>query len=211
MEKLSGMFIRRSRFFFHPGSRIQGPKKAATLFSRQDFVEYSYRNFWQYSYSCIFRDEESETFYDEHYFRKQELRELKLLQKQEQKQFQVRILLFRCSKVKVVLLYTPLQLLCLSREVLPLLFLKVSINLCKSMTPLMKLWLLPVEKVKRLHSAGFHIALVFSLQNRQCFASSMSGQLFICCNWMRKHLKLWNAMPQKDFRCKSTPLWVDFS
>merc|ERR1711892_1214477 len=32
--------------------------------------------------------EESETFYDEHYFRKQELRELKLLQKQEQKQFQ---------------------------------------------------------------------------------------------------------------------------
>jgi STE20-like kinase len=35
------------------------------------------------------RDEESETFYDEHYFRKQELRELKLLQKQEQKQFQV--------------------------------------------------------------------------------------------------------------------------
>ena len=36
----------------------------------------------------IYRDEESETFYDEHYFRKQELRELKLLQKQEQKQFQ---------------------------------------------------------------------------------------------------------------------------
>jgi len=36
----------------------------------------------------IYRDEESETFYDEHYFRKQELRELKMLQKQEQKQFQ---------------------------------------------------------------------------------------------------------------------------
>merc|ERR1719394_59641 len=36
----------------------------------------------------IYRDEESETFYDEHYFRKQELRDLKLLQKQEQKQFQ---------------------------------------------------------------------------------------------------------------------------
>jgi len=36
----------------------------------------------------IYRDEESETFYDEHYFRKQELSDLKLLQKQEQKQFQ---------------------------------------------------------------------------------------------------------------------------
>merc|ERR1719197_897060 len=36
----------------------------------------------------IYRDEENQTFYDEHYFRKQELRELKLLQKQEQKQFQ---------------------------------------------------------------------------------------------------------------------------
>jgi len=40
------------------------------------------------SSKVIYRDEESETFYDEHYFRKQELRELKLLQKQEQKQFQ---------------------------------------------------------------------------------------------------------------------------
>ena len=37
----------------------------------------------------IYGDEENQTFYDEHYFRKQELRELKLLQKQEQKQFQV--------------------------------------------------------------------------------------------------------------------------
>merc|ERR550534_257570 len=37
----------------------------------------------------IYRDEESETFYDEHYFRKQELRDLKLLQKQEQKRFEV--------------------------------------------------------------------------------------------------------------------------
>merc|ERR1719197_1587023 len=37
----------------------------------------------------IYRDEESETFYDEHYFRKQELRDLKLLQKQEEKQFEV--------------------------------------------------------------------------------------------------------------------------
>ena len=36
----------------------------------------------------IYGDEENERFYDEHYFRKQELRELKLLQKQEQKQFQ---------------------------------------------------------------------------------------------------------------------------
>ena len=36
----------------------------------------------------IYRDEDNETFYDEHYFRKQELRELKMLQKQEQKQFQ---------------------------------------------------------------------------------------------------------------------------
>merc|ERR1739838_152921 len=36
----------------------------------------------------IYGDEENQTFYDEHYFRKQELRELKLLQKQEQKQFQ---------------------------------------------------------------------------------------------------------------------------
>ena len=41
----------------------------------------------------IYGDEENERFYDEHYFRKQELRELKLLQKQEQKQFQVRFLL----------------------------------------------------------------------------------------------------------------------
>ena len=32
--------------------------------------------------------EENERFYDDHYFRKQELRELKMLQKQEQKQFQ---------------------------------------------------------------------------------------------------------------------------
>ena len=37
----------------------------------------------------IYGDEENQKFYDEHYFRKQELRELKLLQKQEQKQFQV--------------------------------------------------------------------------------------------------------------------------
>ena len=37
----------------------------------------------------IYGDEENQTFYDESYFRKQELRELKLLQKQEQKQFQV--------------------------------------------------------------------------------------------------------------------------
>ena len=36
----------------------------------------------------IYGDEENEKYYDEHYFRKQELRELKLLQKQEQKQFQ---------------------------------------------------------------------------------------------------------------------------
>merc|ERR1719348_2816159 len=36
----------------------------------------------------IYRDEDNQTFYDEHYFRKQELRELKMLQKQEQKQFQ---------------------------------------------------------------------------------------------------------------------------
>merc|ERR1712001_118296 len=36
----------------------------------------------------IYGDEENQKFYDEHYFRKQELRELKLLQKQEQKQFQ---------------------------------------------------------------------------------------------------------------------------
>ena len=36
----------------------------------------------------IYGDEENERYYDEHYFRKQELRELKLLQKQEQKQFQ---------------------------------------------------------------------------------------------------------------------------
>merc|ERR1711902_194638 len=36
----------------------------------------------------IYGDEENQTFYDEHYFRKQELRELKMLQKQEQKQFQ---------------------------------------------------------------------------------------------------------------------------
>jgi len=36
----------------------------------------------------IYGDEENERFYDDHYFRKQELRELKLLQKQEQKQFQ---------------------------------------------------------------------------------------------------------------------------
>jgi hypothetical protein len=50
------------------------------------------REYKMYVHIC--RDEESETFYDEHYFRKQELRELKLLQKQEQKQFQVRILLF---------------------------------------------------------------------------------------------------------------------
>ena len=47
-------------------------------------------------YSCfawflqvIYGDgEENERFYDDHYFRKQELRELKMLQKQEQKQFQ---------------------------------------------------------------------------------------------------------------------------
>ena len=43
------------------------------------------------------RDEESETFYDEQYFRKQELRELKLLQKQEQKQFQVCVSRFSCK------------------------------------------------------------------------------------------------------------------
>ncbi len=36
----------------------------------------------------IYGDDENERFYDDHYFRKQELRELKLLQKQEQKQFQ---------------------------------------------------------------------------------------------------------------------------
>lgn len=36
----------------------------------------------------IYGDEDNQRFYDEHYFRKQELRELKLLQKQEQKQFQ---------------------------------------------------------------------------------------------------------------------------
>ncbi len=36
----------------------------------------------------IYGDDENQTYYDEHYFRKQELRELKLLQKQEQKQFQ---------------------------------------------------------------------------------------------------------------------------
>ncbi len=36
----------------------------------------------------IYGDEENQRFYDEHYFRKQELRELKQLQKQEQKQFQ---------------------------------------------------------------------------------------------------------------------------
>merc|ERR1711981_911975 len=35
----------------------------------------------------IYGDEDNQ-FYDDHYFRKQELRELKLLQKQEQKQFQ---------------------------------------------------------------------------------------------------------------------------
>lgn len=36
----------------------------------------------------IYGDDENDRYYDEHYFRKQELRELKLLQKQEQKQFQ---------------------------------------------------------------------------------------------------------------------------
>ena len=36
----------------------------------------------------IYGDDENQRFYDEHYFRKQELRELKQLQKQEQKQFQ---------------------------------------------------------------------------------------------------------------------------
>merc|ERR1711974_397523 len=36
----------------------------------------------------IYRDEDNQTFYDEHYFRKQQVRELKMLQKQEQKQFQ---------------------------------------------------------------------------------------------------------------------------
>ena len=36
----------------------------------------------------IYGDDENDRFYDDHYFRKQELRELKLLQKQEQKQFQ---------------------------------------------------------------------------------------------------------------------------
>ncbi|XP_040576633.1 serine/threonine-protein kinase 10 isoform X2 [Lepeophtheirus salmonis] len=40
------------------------------------------------SSKVIYGDDENERFYDEHYFRKQELRELKLLQKQEQKQFQ---------------------------------------------------------------------------------------------------------------------------
>ena len=44
------------------------------------------------------RDEESETFYDEQYFRKQELRELKLLQKQEQKQFQVCVSRILCNQ-----------------------------------------------------------------------------------------------------------------
>merc|ERR1711981_175236 len=38
--------------------------------------------------SKIIYGDENQKFYDEHYFRKQELRELKLLQKQEQKQFQ---------------------------------------------------------------------------------------------------------------------------
>ena len=48
----------------------------------------------------IYGDEDNQKFYDEHYFRKQELRELKLLQKQEQKQFQVRKSTFdRISKV----------------------------------------------------------------------------------------------------------------
>jgi len=36
----------------------------------------------------IYGDDENQRFYDDHYFRKQELRELKQLQKQEQKQFQ---------------------------------------------------------------------------------------------------------------------------
>merc|ERR1719385_217259 len=36
----------------------------------------------------IYGDDENDRFYDDHYFRKQELRELKMLQKQEQKQFQ---------------------------------------------------------------------------------------------------------------------------
>merc|ERR1719414_2618870 len=36
----------------------------------------------------IYGDDENQKYYDEHYFRKQELRELELLQKQEQKQFQ---------------------------------------------------------------------------------------------------------------------------
>jgi len=37
----------------------------------------------------IYGDEENEKYYDEHYFRKQELRELKLLQKQEQNNFKI--------------------------------------------------------------------------------------------------------------------------
>lgn len=36
----------------------------------------------------IYGDDENQMYYDDHYFRKQELRELKLLQKQEQKQYQ---------------------------------------------------------------------------------------------------------------------------
>ena len=50
----------------------------------------------------IYGDEENQTFYDEHYFRKQELRELKLLQKQEQKQFQVCNYLFVIYKWVII-------------------------------------------------------------------------------------------------------------
>jgi STE20-like kinase len=52
------------------------------------FSFYVLYNFFNYFVQVIYGDDENGKFYDDQIFRKQELRELKMLQKMEQKQFQ---------------------------------------------------------------------------------------------------------------------------
>jgi hypothetical protein len=58
--------------------------------------------FWTL-FKVIYGDDENQRFYDEHYFRKQELRELKQLQKQEQKQFQDLVKVLSCKTFPILL------------------------------------------------------------------------------------------------------------